>query len=155
MPRVLKREIQPTRNGNHVCRPLEDLLSAYSMFEQHKSQLIQGPFPALVRGLDVDGQKFETETMLEHLSPRIFYLRLGRAVESDAKLFVVTRIAKANIALLGVVRVIEAPAEGYYGLIADIKHCRFLPFTGHPERNSVDQPQLQTYPRLESPNMGN
>ena len=154
MPRVLNRDTQSTRNGNHVCRRVEDLLSAYSTFEQHKSRLIQGPFPALVRGLDVAGQKFETETILEHLSPSIFYLRLSKAVESDSRLFVITRVARAKIALLCVVRIIEPPAEGHYGLIADIKHCRFLPFTESPERSSVDQTQSQTYPRLESSNMG-
>ncbi|HEX8650895.1 MAG TPA: hypothetical protein VF708_08630 [Pyrinomonadaceae bacterium] len=151
MPRVLHRDTQSTRNGNYVCRQVEDLLSAYSTFEQHKSRLIQGPFPALVRGLDVTGQKFETETILEHLSHSVFYLRLSKAVEADSRLFVITRVARAKIALLCVVRVIEPPAEGYYGLIADIKHCRFLPFTESPERDSVVQTQPQTDPRLENP----
>lgn len=153
MPRTLNRERDHTRDGKHVCRPVEDLLSAYSTFEQHKNRLIQGPFPALVRGFDVDGRKFEAETMLEHLSHAIFYLRLTRAAQPDSRLLVITCIARAKIALLSIVRVTEPEAQGQYGLIADIKHCRFLPFAETRERSSVDRILLQTYPDSESSNV--
>lgn len=87
---------------------------------------IYGPFPALVRGVDADGERFTINTELEHLSPTDFYVCLDRQVETFARLLVITKIFTVAVALRGTVLHVESQEHALYGLTVAITRHRFL-----------------------------
>lgn len=87
---------------------------------------IYGPFPALVRGVEADGQRFTINTVLDHLSPTDFYLCLDRQVETFARLLAITKILTVTVALRGTVLHVEPQEDALYGLTVAITRHRFL-----------------------------
>ena len=97
--------------------------------ERRGTPRIEVPFPALVRGVDVDAQAFEMHTALDNLSSYGLYLRLAQQVTPGMRLFVVVRLSvtpNANcIALRGVVLRTE-PRIGAFGVAIRFTHHRFI-----------------------------
>jgi hypothetical protein len=88
---------------------------------------IYGPFSALVRGVNARGERFECETTLDDLSAADCNLRLAEPVPKDAKLFVVTRLYKALVAMhVLVIRAEQQEESGLWCLSLAIIHNRFL-----------------------------
>lgn len=90
---------------------------------------ITGPFAALVRGTDAQGQPFEVETELDDLSASDCNLRLRQEVSEGALLFVVARLHKALVAMHGVVLKSEQTEDGLWCLGLGIVNNRFLAWT--------------------------
>lgn len=102
--------------------------------ERRRTPRIEVPFPALVRGVDVYAQAFETHTVLDNLNSHGLYLRLVQQVAAGMRLFVVIRLSVAPnancIALRGVVLRIE-PRPGAFGIAIRFTHHRFIYPTAH------------------------
>lgn len=90
---------------------------------------ICGPFAAVVRGTNVRGEHFETETDLDDLSASDCNLRLKQQLEQKAKLFVVARLHKALVAMHCAVLKAEPQENGLWCLSLGIIHHRFLTLT--------------------------
>jgi PilZ domain-containing protein len=95
---------------------------------------VAAPFPALIRGVDASGDRFQVAALLDTLSTEGLYVRLGRPVEPGAILFVVVRLSTApdlatpapRIAAHGRVVRVERQAGGMFGVgVAFVRH-RFL-----------------------------
>jgi hypothetical protein len=91
-------------------------------------------FRATVHGMNLNGEPFTVETVLENISATGLYLRLSEAVELGAELLVVSRLANpANgrnsgplLAISGnVVRLDEANGESR-GVAVEFSLTRFL-----------------------------
>jgi hypothetical protein len=114
------------RAQRQVCPPVEDF-STWNDASGHQEKLeIHDHFSALARGRDIYGQRFEAETVLVGLSSSRVTLCLPRPVELGSRLFVVSHVANAHIAMLVVARILELDVEGCYEMTAAIKRYRFL-----------------------------
>ncbi len=87
---------------------------------------IYGPFSAFIRGTNVYGEQFGSQTALDDLSAMDFSLRLRQPVEMGAKLFAVARLHKALVAIRGRVLKAEPQEDGRWWLSVAIIHNRFL-----------------------------
>src|SRR5262245_2956767 len=112
--------------------------------ERRRTPRIEVPFPALVRGVDVDAQAFETHTVLDNLNSYGLYLRLVQQVALGMRLFVVIRLSVAPnancIALRGVVLRME-PRTGAFGVALGFTHHRFI----YPTAYSIARGHLAGY----------
>jgi PilZ domain len=106
-----------------------DMHPRYTGRERRRTPRIEIPFPALVRGVDVEDQAFEAHTVLDNLSSHGLYLRLAQRVFSGMRLFVLIRLSvtpNANcIAVHGVVLRTE-PRAGVLGTAIRFTHHRFI-----------------------------
>jgi hypothetical protein len=94
---------------------------------------ISGPYPALVRGVSASGERFKEDTVVDNLSARGLYVRLGRTVAQGAKLFLVVQLSAGpdelpppRVAIRGTVARVEPKSEDGYGLAVIISRHRFL-----------------------------
>jgi len=88
---------------------------------------IYGPFTATVRGTNALGERFECETALDDLSASDCNLRMSEPIQAGAKLFLVTRLHKARVAMHVLVLKSELMEEdGLWCLSVEIIHNRFL-----------------------------
>src|ERR1044071_4097103 len=107
---------------------------AYEGPERRKHLRLEDPFPAKVRGIDLDGNAFDIEVTVGNVSARGFYAGLPVNVGKGSKLSVMIRfstavIPKARPKLLsahGTVRRCEARADGTCGIYAEFEHHVFL-----------------------------
>ena len=98
------------------------------------SLMVELPFPAVVRGMEKDGQSFEEETVLESLSTYHVCLGLSRQVTRGTKLFIVVRLSPLGsdgayapvVALRGLVLEAQAEPDGRYRVEIGFKRHRFL-----------------------------
>ncbi|MDQ3814665.1 MAG: hypothetical protein M3347_12035 [Armatimonadota bacterium] len=105
--------------------------------ERRRKLRITGSFPALVRGVDSGGRKFEEEIKLRYISADGTALRLACSVELNARLFIVFCIWSApqvglapRIAVHGVARSVERQVDGSYIVGVEFLRHRFLdPFS--------------------------
>lgn len=93
---------------------------------QGKAPRISGPFAALVRGRDAQGNRFEVETELDDLSASDCNLRLQQEVPEGGKLLIVARLHKALVAMHSVVLKREQMEDGLWCLSLGIINNRFL-----------------------------
>jgi PilZ domain-containing protein len=108
--------------------------------ERRHRPRIKEAFPTRVRGVDRNGQPFETETVLENLSATGLYLRTTNPVESGTNVSVTILFANipddkrswTRMAADAVVLRSEPTKEGGYGLGMVITGYHFL----HPDSNS-------------------
>ncbi len=104
------------------------------MVERRSKPRIQCTYPALVRGLDPDGHKFEEQATLHNLSAGGLYLRAKHDLRRGSKLFIVARLSNAPpaeamapaIAAQGIVVRDEPQSDGSHGLAIQFRHYRFL-----------------------------
>lgn len=102
--------------------------------ERRRMARIALPFPARMRGSDVAGRRFDTETVLDNLSANGLYLRLMRRVVPGTRVFVVIRLAvgsaaqqmKPRLAANGLVSRAEPQSGGEWGLGVRLTRHRFL-----------------------------
>jgi PilZ domain len=96
---------------------------------------IQEAFPASIRGVDREGQPFETKTVLDNLSASGVYLRTPNPVENGSHVSLTIMFANipgnkktlTRMAADAVVLRSEPDEEGIYGLGMVITGYRFLP----------------------------
>lgn len=102
--------------------------------ERRGKPRIHVPFPARVQGVDVNGEPFEVETVLDNLSGRGFYLRMMPYVETGTKLTVVITLSTAapekgeapRVKVLGTALRVETKPGGVCGVAATFSHPHFL-----------------------------
>jgi hypothetical protein len=113
----------------------------YVSQERRISARIETPFPAAVRGVDVDDQAFESYAVLDNFSSGGLYLRLARQVQQGIRLFVVVRLSiapdadssTACIALHGTALRIEPRPGGIFGTAIRFTHHHFIYIKFRPE----------------------
>ena len=77
-----------------INRRLTDYLSDnYEGPERRSKPRIYDPFPTTVRGVDAQGEAFESESVLDNFGAGGLYLRLARRVERGAELDFVIRLS--------------------------------------------------------------
>jgi hypothetical protein len=102
--------------------------------ERRSSPRIYDCFPAKVCCKDLNGKRFEIETVLDNIGARGLYVRLSQRVEPGAEVSVELRLSSANNASVfaprlvthGEVLRIEPPADGTFGVAIEFYQGRFL-----------------------------
>ena len=104
-----------------MCREFE------SATDRRIKPRIANPFAAVVRGVDVSGRAFQSDTVLDNLSAGGLYVRLEGEVPISSRLFIVIRCtARLRVALSGVVSRREPLGDGRSGVAVRIGRHRFL-----------------------------
>ena len=85
--RIRDMSINPTR--------VDHLSTFHRSVEFRSKPRIYDPFPVTVHGVDIDGETFEFETIVDNISAGGLYLRLMRCIERGVKLLVVIRLSTA------------------------------------------------------------
>ena len=118
--------------GNRSLSESTDSSStSYTGPERRRKLRLYGPFPAKVRGVDVNGKIFKVETVLDNISAGGLYVRLRQQVDLDAILFVITRLSTREVraprvAVRGKVLRIEQKSDDECGVVIVITRHRFL-----------------------------
>ncbi len=94
--------------------------------EREAELRIYGFFPALVRGVDASGERFQVHTLLDSFGASQLYLRLTRHVRVGERLFVLADIHEASIAVHGRVLRLEPQSDGTCDITVAIQHHRFI-----------------------------
>jgi c-di-GMP-binding flagellar brake protein YcgR len=97
------------------------------MKERRSSARIDAPYPARLRGVDVNDQPFKEETVLQNLSAGGLYLRLKRMVREGAQVSLAVRLSTAEsrdspvlrLGARGTVLRVEPQADGSYGIAVE------------------------------------
>jgi hypothetical protein len=91
------------------------------------------PLPIMLRGVDVQGETFALETVVDHFSAHDFSVRLPYRLEPGVKLFAVVRLSlappevpAARVALRGLVLQVAPLPDGRWGTTVRITRHRFL-----------------------------
>jgi len=108
--------------------------ASWGTAQRRKEERIQTPFPATVRGVDINREAFEVTTVVDNLSAGGLYLRLVQHVEEGAKMSVSVRLSTSPVVecpgpvvlLHSKVLRVEPKPGGIYGLALSIIHSRFL-----------------------------
>lgn len=87
---------------------------------------IHGPFPARVKGLEISGQRFIADTVIENLSAHDCSVRLVERVQPGERLFIAARLDKAVVSLRGKVLQTLLRADGTWGVTVLITRYRFV-----------------------------
>jgi len=74
-------------------RLADSLSDIYPGKERRRRPRIYDPFPTTVRGVDAQGEAFESATVLDNFGAGGLYLRLTRRVERGAELDFVIRLS--------------------------------------------------------------
>jgi hypothetical protein len=114
--------------------PYSAALPHYVSQDRRTSPRIETPFPAAIRSVDVDAQRFEEYAVLDNFSSGGLYLRLARRVQQGIRLFVLIRLSiapdddslTACIALHGVALRVEPRPGGVFGTAIHLAHYRFI-----------------------------
>jgi hypothetical protein len=114
--------------------PYNDTQPRYTGRERRTFPRIEIPFPAAVRSVDVDDQRFNEYTVLDNFSSGGLYLRLAWRVKEGIRLFVLIRLSvaanadasAAYVALHGVVLRTEPRPGGIFGTAVRLTHHRFI-----------------------------
>ena len=88
----------------------------------------------MVRGVNANGEAFETDTHLNNLSRGGLNLKLGQPVKKGAKLFIIMWLAAPEsldaeaprVAVRGTVLRVEPRSSGPYNVAVAITNYRFL-----------------------------
>jgi hypothetical protein len=113
----------------------------YTGPERRAAPRIETPFPATVRGVDVDAQLFQEYTVLDNFSSSGLYLRLARRIQQGGRLFVFVRLSvtpnadafATYIALRGLLLRSEPRPGGIFGTALRVTHHRFIYAASRPE----------------------
>jgi len=107
--------------------------------EKRSAPRIYQTLPAMVVGVDANGETFNTDSELDNFSSGGLYLWLGRHVEQGAKLFItfwppVNRTddyPAMEVEVHGIVLRTEPQHDGVYGVAVAIEHERALSNVSH------------------------
>ena len=102
--------------------------------ERRRKPRIDIPFPAKVKGVDANGEAFETNSVLDNFSAGGLYLRLACSLNQGAELLVFVELPtasedKAGASLIetkGVVLRAEPKPDGACGVAVGFERYRFL-----------------------------
>lgn len=102
--------------------------------ERRSANRVSAPFPAIVRGYDSTGCRFEEETTLENLSGNGLSMQLKRILPVGALLFIVVRLTLHHpvrergpgVALRGIVVRAETAINGCCAVAVFFVRHRFL-----------------------------
>jgi len=100
--------------------------------DQRRQPRIDVEFIATVRGMDVEGRRFEANTLIDNLSTGGLHLRLPQSIEQGMKLFIAFQFSAARevpalqIAAHGVVRRVEKQPDGSHGVAVMFQHYRAI-----------------------------
>jgi hypothetical protein len=101
--------------------------------ERRRKPRIERPFPAIVRGVDIDGTPFEITTKLDNISASGLYMRLTPRLQPNAELSIIARLSLslvagdgAVVALRGRVVRTDSQAVGGFGVAVEVKQREFL-----------------------------
>jgi hypothetical protein len=100
--------------------------------ERRKKPRTTTPFPTIVRGVNVAGEEFEVQSVLDNLSSGGLYIRLGQRVKEKTKLEFLIRMSvaqhadAATVQARGVVLRVDKQSAGVYGLAVKLTHHRFM-----------------------------
>jgi hypothetical protein len=89
-------------------------------------EVLAGPFPSRVRGCDAWCKRFELQAEVENLSANHLYLKLDCCMQAAAKLFIITKIYRATVALRGEVVEVEQVSDERTRMRVRIRSHRFL-----------------------------
>lgn len=122
--------MKTTMRALHTQLPLPVAPSTLRDSEAGRAYVLtDDPLPAFVRGVDVDGERFTQEGVIDIFSSSSFKLRLPRRLYEGRRVFVVILIDRVLVALRGTIGDTKpAPDDSYTSAIAII-HYRFLPVT--------------------------
>jgi hypothetical protein len=92
------------------------------------------PFPIKVQGMDIEGEEFTLNTVLDNLSVGGMYFRMPYRVEREAYMSINIRLSSSTqecesgmeIAAYGKVLRVEEIQPGEYGIAVAFKHHRIL-----------------------------
>lgn len=102
--------------------------------ERRRRPRIHEKFPVNVRGNDLNGERFQIDTVLDNIGSKGLYIRLARRVEPGANIFVVVRLSSSTdgtvfaprVAISGEVLRAEPQPDGSCGLAIGFQQHRFL-----------------------------
>jgi hypothetical protein len=104
-----------------------DSMSPDVAVERRAKPRIDGPFPVLVRCTNMNGESFETETVVDNLSAGGFHVRLEHRLDLSASLFALIRFGSIEIEAKGTVKRIEPQDDGLFGFGLAFESYRILP----------------------------
>jgi len=99
---------------------------------RRRALCVEARFPAIVRGVDRGGRRFECDAVLDRLSACCVGMRLRRIVPPGASVFVLVQLAgaagrcAARVAVHGRVVGAEVRADGLCTVTAEFAHHRFI-----------------------------
>jgi len=105
------------------------LTAIYNTLERRAKPRFECAYPAVVRGIDSAGARFEERATLANLSYGGLYLQMACRVDSKRPLFVMVRFPNTPptlIALRGPIVRSESKPDGHYGLAIRLESHRFL-----------------------------
>lgn len=102
--------------------------------ERRHDQRICVPFPARVRAVDLSGEAFQADTVLDNISAGGVYMRLARSVKLGERVFVVVRLSTSReekqrvprLAMLGTAVRVDPQDGGHCGVAVASTGTRFL-----------------------------
>jgi PilZ domain len=105
-----------------------------SLSERRDAERIFIPFPAVVEGIDAEGNNFKVNTVLDNLSKGGLFLRMVPRVDVGSQLSVIFRLSasveseatSAKIAINGEVVRIERKVGGACGIALKYNPARFI-----------------------------
>lgn len=117
-----------------AVRPVDQKNSVRRCHERRGKPRITCEFPAIVRGGDGEGPRFQTTGTVENLSASGMFLRVERTVERGARLFIVFRISPGApdagagpiIAVHGRALHSELTEDRQCRVVVRLQHYRFL-----------------------------
>ena len=97
------------------------------MKERRSSARIDAPYPARLRGVDVNDQPFKEETVLQNVSAGGLYVRLKRMVHEGSQVSLAVRLSTAGstdgavlrLGARGTVLRVEPQRDGRYGVAVE------------------------------------
>ena len=104
------------------------------MHDRRSSARIEAPYPARLRGVDVTGQHFKEETVLQNLSGGGLYLLMNRLLREGTEVSLAVRLSidasadssALRLAARGTVLRVEQHANGSYGVAVEFSRRRIL-----------------------------
>lgn len=107
----------------------------YSSVETERRQRprIHESFPVKVRGNDLNGERFQIDTVLDNIGSKGLYMGLARRVEPGANIFLVVRLSSSTdatvfalrVAISGEVLRAEPQPDGSYGVAIGFSNIGF------------------------------
>ena len=105
----------------------------YTTQERRVKPRVSCDYPAIIEGIDVQGQKYEDNGKLANLSASGLYMMVNREIELGTKLSVTVLLCSTvfeketpKLATNGIVVRTEPQTGGKYGVAIKFQHYRFL-----------------------------
>lgn len=99
--------------------------------ERRAKLRISEPFPTTVTGVDISGEAFQVDCVLDNMSSMGIYLKLPRRLEEGSEVQLLIKLSSApsvgaGAAIKGVALRSEPQADESWGLAVAITECAFI-----------------------------